>query len=107
MRQRAGALIFQTGKPIRGEGGQDRRDMVARELEAAGDTLLLPAIVKQTHDLPSGLVGVLEFVKQGPLQGELDRERVLIEKAADGMMVGMIAVAALHDPHQFRSAMGE
>ena len=61
----------------------------------------MPPFVGQAHDGPARPVGVVELVEEGPGQGQLDRERVLGQKAPHGMVVSVVAKLALHDAHQF------
>src|SRR5262245_24536126 len=75
--------------------------MRARELEAAGNALFVPAFVPQAHDGPAGLIRLSEIGKGGHGQVQLEWHRIAFEKALDGMVMRFIAKFPCDDPHDF------
>ena len=75
--------------------------MLAREFEAAGDTVLVPAFVVHPNHGPACPIGILKLMKGGPLKRQLHGDRMLIQKPPDGVMVGVVAKPTLDDPHNF------
>jgi hypothetical protein len=102
----AAAVILQALQAVALKGGQDMGDMLAREQQTAGDTLLLPALGIQAHHLPAGAIGILKLVEGFPGQGELDGDGMLGEKAGDGMVVGGETKLVGEDAHDFAIVNG-
>src|SRR5947209_6413587 len=97
MTGRSCSLILQRGEAILLERLQDVPDVLARELQAGGDALLMPSLVVHTDDGPPRLVCVFKLMEQRDLQWKLDWDGVAIEEALDGEVMGPVPVLALDD----------
>lgn len=76
-------------------------DVLARELQAAGNALHMPAFIVHPHHRPAGPVGIFEFVKDRPGQGELHGNGMPFQEELDGVMVRRVAKFAFDDTDDF------
>ena len=88
------------GKPVLGEGLQDVADMLTRETQITGDAPLVPPLEVQAHHCPARPVRVVELVKAGHRPGQWRRQRMLLQEALEGHMVGLVSELTCHDAHQ-------
>src|SRR5690349_12589745 len=95
------ALIFQSRESILLKGGNDIQDVLARELQAGGNALHMPALIVHAHDGPARPIGVVEFVKDGPGQGKLNGNWIALQEQLHSVMVGFVAIFPFDDANDF------
>ena len=69
-------LVLQPGEAIAFKGLQDGIDMGARQLQAVGDTLFVPAFIRHPDHCPARLVRIGKGGKSREAELELDRRVV-------------------------------
>ena len=92
------ALILQAGKAVALEGGEDLPHVLARELEVAGDALLVPSLVPEADHRPAGPIGVVKLMKSGHGQRQLYREGMPPQKLLECVVVRLAPKLTLHYP---------
>jgi hypothetical protein len=61
----------------------------------------MPALIIHAHHGSAGTIGILKVVEDSPGQGELHRDRMLLQEVFYGVMIGVVAKFAFDDPHNF------
>jgi hypothetical protein len=91
MVRRSTAVVFESLKPLALKGIENPIDVGARELEAIGNALFIPALRRHAHDSPARLIGIIIRGKRGEIEFQLNRGVIRDQKPFEGVVIGLEA----------------